>query len=159
MQRLQAEHTAKLQIISNFQLGGPENLTGADDPRHDLQENEGLADLWYTDGGDIHCHPILVPSCLQELDDANEKVGAERNPQKTEVIYVADLDAGPLEWKTDVVRLLASVSAVDAGSNTLRVAVGTGQFIADRLLAKADVVRAKHERAQLCQDSRICSSS
>ena len=36
--------------------------------------------------GDIVCHPILVPSYLQELDDANAKVGAERNPQKTEAI-------------------------------------------------------------------------
>ena len=32
MQRLQAEHSAKMQIISNFQLGGSENLAAADDP-------------------------------------------------------------------------------------------------------------------------------
>ena len=37
--------------------------------------------------GDIMCHPILVPSFLQELDVANAKVGAEQNTQKTEVIY------------------------------------------------------------------------
>ena len=35
---------------------------------------------------------------------------------------------------------------------TLGVAVGPRQFIADQLLAKADVIRAMHERAQLCQD-------
>ena len=96
MQRLQAEHSAKMQIISNLQLGGSENLAAADDPRHALQEKRGLADLWYVDGVDIFCHPILVPSYLQEFDDANEKVGGERSPQKTEVIYyVEDLDAAP----------------------------------------------------------------
>ena len=96
MQRLQAEHSAKMQIISNFQLGGSENLAAVDDPRHALQERRGLADLWYVDGVDILCHPILVPSYLQEFDDANEKVGGERSPQKTEVIYyVEDLDAAP----------------------------------------------------------------
>ena len=44
IQRLQAEHTAKLQRVSNFQLAGPEKLTGADDPRHALRNNGGLAD-------------------------------------------------------------------------------------------------------------------
>ena len=39
------------------------------------------------DDGDIFCHPLLVPSYLHELDDANDKVGAERNPHKTEVIF------------------------------------------------------------------------
>ena len=33
----------------------------ADDPRHALQENGGVADLWYMDDGDILCHPVLVP--------------------------------------------------------------------------------------------------
>ena len=42
------------------------------------------------DDGDILCHPILVPSYLQEFDVANAKVGAERNPQKTEVIDCTD---------------------------------------------------------------------
>ena len=95
-QRLQADHANKMQKLSNFQLVWPEKLTGADDPRHASQENGGLADLWYTDAGDILCHPILEPSNLQELDEANDKVGAERNPQSTEVThYVADLDAAP----------------------------------------------------------------
>ena len=43
MQRLQAEHVAKMQRLSKVQLGGPENFAGADDPRHTLQEN-GVAD-------------------------------------------------------------------------------------------------------------------
>ena len=143
MQRLHAEHTAKMHRIHNFLLGGPQNLTGADDPRRTLQEHGGLADFWFVDDGDILCHPILVPSYIHVFDAANEKVGAERNPQKTEVIR-----------KIDEVRLHASVSTVAAGSTTLRVAEGPRQFITDQLLAKADVIRAMHARVQLCQDSQ-----
>ena len=35
-QRLQADHAARLQESANVQLGGPEKLTGAHDPRHAL---------------------------------------------------------------------------------------------------------------------------
>ena len=49
-------------------------------------------------------------------------------------------------------RLLASVSTAAAGNNTLGVAVGPRQFFAEQLLAKADVIRAMHQRVQLCQD-------
>ena len=127
---MQAEHAAKMQIISIFQLGAPEKLTGTDDPRHILQENGGLADLLYIDDGDILCHQILVPSYLHELDDANDKVGAERNPQKTEIIYcVAELDAAPPEWKIDEVRLHPSVCTVAAGCTALGVAVEHREFI------------------------------
>ena len=69
VQRLQAEHAVRLQETANFQLGGP-----ADGPRHVPQKNGGLADLWYTDEGDILCHPILVPTYLQEFDVADAKV-------------------------------------------------------------------------------------
>ena len=139
-----------MQIVSNFQLDGPDKLTGADDPRHALQENGGLADLWYMDDGDIMCHSVLVSSNLHEIDDANAKVGAAQNPQKTEVIYyVGDLVP---EWKVYDVRKLATVSTVAAGSTTRGVAVGSRQFIADQLLAKADVFRAVHEGVQVCQD-------
>ena len=48
-QRLQADPTARLQESANFQLGGPEELTGAHDPHHALQKNGGLADQWYMD--------------------------------------------------------------------------------------------------------------
>ena len=107
-----------------FLLGWPTKLTGADDPPHAPQDNGGLTDQWYVDDGDILCHLILVPFCVQDFDDANDNIGAERNPQKTEIIYhVADLDAAPLQWKIDEVRQLASVSTVAAGSKTLRVAV------------------------------------
>ena len=77
-QRLQAENAVRMLRIYNFQLGGPKKLTGADDPRNALQENGCLADLWYMDDGDILCHLVLVPY-LHEID-ANDKVGAERNP-------------------------------------------------------------------------------
>ena len=110
-------------------------------------------EVWEVDDGDILCHPILVPSYLQEIDDAHDKIAAERNPQKAEVIfYVADLAAAPPEWKVDEVRKLASVSTAATGSNTRGVAAGPRQFIADQLPAKADVIRAIHERVQLCQD-------
>ena len=66
-----------MQRIQNFQLGGPEKLIGADDPRHALQENGGLAGQWYDDG-DILCHPILLVPSLQAFDKANAKIGAER---------------------------------------------------------------------------------
>ena len=94
------------------------------------------------------------PTCTN-FDDANDKVGAECNPQSTEVIYyVADLDTAPLDWKIDEVRKLASVSTVAAGSTTLGVAVGPRQFIVDQLLFKADVIQAMRERVQLCQGPR-----
>ena len=53
---------ADCRKLANFQLGGPGKFTGSDDPRHALQKNGGLADLWYMDDGDTMCHPILVPS-------------------------------------------------------------------------------------------------
>ena len=141
------------QESANYQLGGPEKLTGAHDPRHALQRNGGLADQWYMDDGDIMCHPILVLLFLQDFDVANARVGAERNPLKTEAIYfVDDLDASPPEWKIGDGRSLAKTSAVTDSSFTLGVAVGSRQFIADQLLSKANVIRAMHGRVQLCQD-------
>ena len=81
-QRLQADHAARLQESANFQLGGPAKLTGAHDPRHALQKNDGLANQWFGDDGDIMCHPILVLPFLQDFDVANARVGAERNSLK-----------------------------------------------------------------------------
>ena len=126
--RLQADHAARLQESANFQLGGPEKLTGAHDPRHVLQKSGGLADQWYMDEGDVVCHPILVLPFLQDFDVANARVGAERNPLKAEVVcYVNDLDAAPPEWRIGDVRSLAKTSAVADGSITLGVAVGSRQ--------------------------------
>ena len=128
---------------------------------------------WYTEDGDIQCHPILVLSYLQAFDTANVKIGAERSPQNTEIMHkVPDLDAAPLEWTIKEVRPLASVTTAARRSITLGVAVGPRQYVADQLLAKADVIRVR-ERVQLCQDpqtefallreslgvSRTCTSS
>ena len=97
------------------QTAHPEKLTRAHDPQHALQKNAGLADLWYMDDGDIMCHPILVPSFLQEFDVANANVGAEQNHKKTEVIYyVNDLDAAALVWRIRDVQNMAKVSTVTA---------------------------------------------
>ena len=49
-------------------------------------------------------------------------------------------------------RSMAKTSTVTAGSITLGVAVGPRQYIAKKLLGKADVIRLVHERVQLCQD-------
>ena len=70
--RLQADHAARLQESSNFQLRGPEKLlTGAHDPRHALQKSGGLADQWYMYDGDITCHPKLLLAFLQDFDVAD----------------------------------------------------------------------------------------
>ena len=127
-------------------------LTGADDPRHVLQANGGLADTRYIDDGAMLRHPILVPTCLLEFGVANAKFGAERNRLKTEVVcYVNDLNAAPPEWRIRDVQNMAEVSTAIAGGITLGVAVGPRQLTADQLLATADVIRAMHERVQLCQ--------
>ena len=47
---------------------------------------------------------------------------------------------------------MAKLSAVTSGSITLGVAIASQQCITDQLLSKADVVPARHERVQLCQD-------
>ena len=105
------------------------------------------------DDGDSMCHPVLVLPFLQDFDVANARVGAERNPLKTEVThYVNDLDAAPPGRRIGDVRSVAKTSAVTDGSIALGGAVGSRQFIADQLLSKADVIRAMHERVQLCQD-------
>ena len=84
---------------------------------------------------------------------ANARVGAERNPLKTEVINcVNDLGAAPPEWKIDDVKKVAKTSTVTDGSITLGVAVGSRQFVTDQLLSKADVIRAMRERVELFQD-------
>ena len=139
-----------------FSWDGPEKLTGPHDPRHVLQTTGGLADLWYMDDGDTLCHPILVPTYMLEFDVANAKVGAERNPLKTEVIsYVNDLNAASPEWRIRDVQNVTKVSTAIARSIPLGVHVGPRHFIADQLLAKADVIRAMHERVQLCQDLQM----
>ena len=70
VQRLQNTYQSTMLLLQNFQLGGPEKVTGTDDPRHALQENGGPADFWYL---------ALVHSYLEALDTSNVSTGAERN--------------------------------------------------------------------------------
>ena len=100
------------------------------------------------------CHPILVLRLFSKTSTLPMKESEQSGtPLKTEVIYHVDnLDVAPPEWRIGDVRSLAKTSFVTAGSNTLGVAVGSRQFITDQLLSKADVIRAIHERVQLCQD-------
>ena len=114
------------------------------------KKNGGLAGLWYMGDGDILCHPVLVPSYLHVFD-ASAKVGVKRNPQKMEVTHYVDDTWVPPGWRNDDVQNMAMFSTVTAGSTTLGVAVDPRQFIADQLLAKADVIRAMHERVLVCQ--------
>ena len=159
-QRLQADYAVRLHESANFQLGGPEKLTDAHDPRHATQKNGGLADQWYMDDGVFMCHPTLVLPFPQDFDVANDRVGAERKPLKTEVIYdVNDLDAAPPECRIGDVPSLAKTSVVTDGSITLGVAVGSRPLIADQLLSKADVIRAVHERVNSARTRRQSSPS
>ena len=81
----------------------------------------------------------------RECDEANEKVGAERNPQKTEVTHnIDDLGVAPLEWKVDDVQRVATVSTVTAGSTTLGVAV-------ERAFDAANVKLGQNETPQKTQ--------
>ena len=92
-QRFQGEHQNSNARLQHFQLGGPEKLTGADDPRHALQECGGLTDFCYLDDGATLCHPELVISCVAACDVAKTQIGSERNRQKTGVMYyVQDLE-------------------------------------------------------------------
>ena len=80
VQRLQNTYQSTMLLLQNFQRGGPEKLKGADDPRHALKGD-----------GDMLGHPALLFASLRHI-----KKGAERNRQKTEVIYyVSDLDNTP----------------------------------------------------------------
>ena len=104
-QRLQADHAARMQESANFQLGGPEKLTGFHDPQHALQQSGGLADLWYMDDGDTCVSPNPGVAFSAGFQVANASVGAEQNPLKTEVIHhVNDLDAAAPEWRIGDVR-------------------------------------------------------
>ena len=112
------------------------------------KKNPRLADQWYLDDGDIQCHPLLVLSYPDAFDAANVRIGGERNPQKTEVIYhVADRDTAPVDWKINDVRLRASNFTAVHGNVTLGVAAGPRLHIADQLTSFAPCMNA-----QLCQD-------
>ena len=80
------------------------------------------------------------------------EIAEEMSEFCSQIVFLRHLDVAPPESKVNDVCLLSSVSTVATGSNTLGIAVGPCQFIVDQLLAKADVIRAMHERVRLCQD-------
>ena len=127
------------------------------DPRHEVQVGGGVADFWYLDDGDILCHPSLVLSYIDAFDVANEKIGAVRNRSKTEVLYYATpetLGRNTVQWQVEQVRTKATVQLAAEGTNTLGVATGPAHFVTAQLETKTAVVKAMHERVQLCQDSQ-----
>ena len=92
---------------------------------------------------------------LQTLDGANPTASAERSCPKTAVIYYStdeELETNSSHWQLHVVRTLATVNIVEDGTVTLGIARGSEVFVASQLSQKAMVVRAMHERIQLCAD-------
>ena len=82
VQRVHGEHRSRMHLLKNFRLGSPEKLTGANDPRHALQEHGGLADFWYLDDCDILCHPVLVLPFLQAFDTTDPETGCRKKSTK-----------------------------------------------------------------------------
>ena len=149
-------HEELMQRHQNQVPSSKNSSTGADDPRHALQENGHLADFWYFDHGDILWHPALVLPFLEAFDTARVKICAETNRPKTDVIYnVSDLDTTPCDWKISEVRALATVVTAVHGDMTFGVAAGPRRCIADQILLNVDVIRAMHERVQLCQHNFV----
>ena len=81
--------------------------------------------------------------CLTHRRSTQPTLELERSEihRKQKSNIICRIWSGPPAWKVDEVR-----STVATGSNKLGVAVGPRQFIEDQPLAKADVIRAMHER-------------
>ena len=88
------DQSARNRQLPAWQL---EKLWGADDPQHALQKTEA----WQTCGTRMTATSCVTQSwcrlSCREFDVANARVGTERNPRKTEVYFVNDLDAAPPE--------------------------------------------------------------
>jgi hypothetical protein len=114
-----ADFDGRTDRTRTFEAGPETDEAVRIDPRHEVQDGGGLADFWYLDDGDILCHPFLVLSYLTAFDVANNEIGAERNVQKTEVIYYAtgdELERHSGEWKLEQVWAKASVSLASDGT-------------------------------------------
>ena len=138
-----------MQRVSNFQLGGPEKISGADDPRHALQENEGLADP---------CSLVMVTSfvirywcrltCMNSMTPTTRAKSAENRKLS---IMLRTWTQPHLSGKlTTCGNWPLSPQQPLEGPH-----LGPRQFIADQLLAKTEVIRAMHERVQLCQQTEF----
>ena len=117
--RLRAEQQHRMHQLQNFQLGGPEKLTGSDDPRHALQEcgDWQIRGTWRmaTSCGTqrwlaAFCHSQCPNSERREID-------------KTQSFFCGtNLDNADPEWRIAEVRALASVASAVHDNTTLEVA-------------------------------------
>ena len=138
-QRLQADHEVRLQETANLQLGGPGKFTAARVTKNGAWRTCGT---W-----------MMSTFCVTQSWCRLPQLERSGNHRKTEVICsVNDRGAVSLGWRIGDVQKMAKVSTATAGSITLEVAVAFRQYIAEQLLGKADIIRAMHERVQLCQD-------
>ena len=152
-----ADYDQRSQLASDFEATPCDAAGARIDPRHSVQVKGGLVDFWYLDDGDILCDPRLVVPYLDAFDQANTRVGAIRNVNKTEVLYYAtqeELDQHGAAWAVDRVAALATVSLASAGTPTLGVATGPATYVANQLARKTKVIQAMHERVQLCHDAQ-----
>ena len=79
---------------------------------------------------------------LEQYDAANSAVGAERNKQKTEVLYFADpatLETKAAEWRLEDVRQLSEVKTAASSSLTLGVAMSCEEGTKREEIAGFDV--------------------
>ena len=116
-------------------------------------------DQWYLDG-DILRHIVLVLPNVQAFDTPNAQIGAERNQQKTAVIYyVADLDAGPPEWKSNDVRPLASVTTIVHGNpRSLPLACGSNSTVSCSGIGRRSEGRQAHGPLTVGARQRLLAS-
>ena len=97
----------------------------------------------------------MVVHYLTAFDEANPKVGAERNKTKMEVIYFAtaeEMNAHRVQWRLHEVEQQAEVKSASQGTMTLGVMTGPDSSIDEQMWNKVKVVKAMQERVAICQD-------
>ena len=127
------------------------------DPSHEVQRHGGVVDWDYLDDDDFLIAPPLVPTLLRIIDEEMAFIGAARNRAKTEVIYFASAEAlaeHGVAWELEFIKTQAAVSLADEGTLTLGVAIGPDLVVATQVDQKAQVVRAVHQRAEVCSDAQ-----
>ena len=127
------------------------------DPSHEVQRHGGVVDWDYLDDDDFLIAPPLVPTLLRIIDEEMALIGASRNRAKTEVLYFASAEAlaeHDAAWELEFVKTQAAVSLADEGALTLGVAIGPDHVVATQVDQKAQVVRAVHQRTEVCSDAQ-----
>ena len=123
----------------------PEKLTGADDPRHALHGNSGLADFWYLDDSDICAtqwwsFPICKPSTQREALKRQMSFTASQ----IWTLFPTGRSVKSAPWPPLTQRFTASHSGSQWDHGT------ASQTNSRRKLMS--VIRAMRERVQLCQN-------